>query len=1164
MPKFIFNSRFLLVFGCIFFISKSFAQTGWNWLNPKPQGNTLHDVAMPGPQVIVGVGDAGAILRSNDGGQNWKLQRSRTNLAIRALSFVHPDTGFAVGDSGIVLKTVNGGLAWFRQPIGTNRQLTGVHFLSGNLGFCVGASGLILKTTNGGKAWTPQSSNVNTQLYGVHFQNETNGWAVGEGGNILVTVNGGLNWSIQTSNVSTLLRKALFLNPNVGYVVGANGTILKTTNAGSNWQQQVSNSASQLNSISVYPPDTVFVSGGNLSEPALLLKTTDGGQTWLESNAFPEFTLFGIAHAAGSVAFGMGQDGYIFKSDDKFESGQNLKTGYLADFAASAFLSIDSGFVMGSSGSTFLGLHTTDGGQSWLELTLGTSFSKPYDLKFINATTAFMCGTSGKIIKTTNRGNSWTEPTATGTTNTIRSLSFSDQTTGTAVGQSGTILRTTDGGNSWTPQTGASPLYQFNVHMVTNLVGFAAGENGIQATTNGGTNWTQQYSQQLMYDVHFFDAQNGISVGPNGKLIKTTNGGNLWTDQILNSSKTLYSIHFSSQLNGIIAGDSGVVFRTVDGGQNWIRQISYNNVFINKALVVNDTVAYIVGDKGAILKTTTGGSTCPDALFNYTGVFLPGKFCEDDTLTQSLYFDGTPGGTFSATPPGLDINATTGIIKPWQSIHGNYTVQYQVTPPNGCPTQTFQTNARIQERVFIPKAKLEIRRPPYALPPQTVFVPCQGDTLLTRARNQFANLGFAWYRNNALLRDTMQEIKVSQSGLYAVKYRDQACAGPFYDTVQIDFEDARQPLRPNLVLTSPPVSCNDDFTLTSPVGLGITYEWVDEFGALIPGQTGNTLNISRVGTYRIQIDSLGCKNLSDPIIILPVGADTVLPTLYTINTKGTDVLTEKNEVRWNRQTYDTSEVKRVVVYRAADSDAFYSPIAEIPANDSLFIDPTAIPGNGGYSYKISAKQLCGNELFFSPSSDLQNSIFLDLANHPSNNYVLRWSEPEGYKVRKYRILRGLTYDNLNVLVDSLSGQTTSFVDIPPTTDAYFYRVEAETNQDYSPWGRIQAAIRKSASNTKNTTYSYCDSCYTFRFQNRETRKPYCLFPNPSNGNINFSGFVPDLPLEIQIITVFGQAVMLYNGIPVGNNLCLEIKQKGMFSFLIRQNDQVETIRILIQ
>lgn len=199
----------------------------------------------------------------------------------------------------------------------------------------------------------------------------------------------------------------------------------------------------------------------------------------------------------------------------------------------------------------------------------------------------------------------------------------------------------------------------------------------------------------------------------------------------------------------------------------------------------------------------------------------------------------------------------------------------------------------VQEKVFIPRAKLEVKRPDYALPPQTVYVPCKGDTLLTRTRNQFANLGFAWYRNNQFLRDTTQEIKVSQSGMYAVKYRDQACAGSFYDTVEIEFDEAKRPNKPALVLSEPPLSCTDDFTLTTSPGTNISFEWVNEFGAILPGQTGNTLSQNRFGTYRIQIDSLGCKNVSESITILPVGADTVLPNLYTVSTKGLDVPGEK-------------------------------------------------------------------------------------------------------------------------------------------------------------------------------------------------------------------------------------------------------------------------------
>src|SRR5215813_10358206 len=49
----------------------SFAQSGWFWQNPLPQGNTLNAVAVLDPQNAIAGGNSGFILRSSDGGATW-------------------------------------------------------------------------------------------------------------------------------------------------------------------------------------------------------------------------------------------------------------------------------------------------------------------------------------------------------------------------------------------------------------------------------------------------------------------------------------------------------------------------------------------------------------------------------------------------------------------------------------------------------------------------------------------------------------------------------------------------------------------------------------------------------------------------------------------------------------------------------------------------------------------------------------------------------------------------------------------------------------------------------------------------------------------------------------------------------------------------------------
>ena len=64
------------------------------------------------------VGDAGAILRSSDGGATWTPQASGTSENLYAVHFADAQRGAAVGRRGTVVVTTNGGATWTPRPLG--------------------------------------------------------------------------------------------------------------------------------------------------------------------------------------------------------------------------------------------------------------------------------------------------------------------------------------------------------------------------------------------------------------------------------------------------------------------------------------------------------------------------------------------------------------------------------------------------------------------------------------------------------------------------------------------------------------------------------------------------------------------------------------------------------------------------------------------------------------------------------------------------------------------------------------------------------------------------------------------------------------------------------------------------------------------------------------
>ncbi|HNI43042.1 MAG TPA: hypothetical protein PK230_00005 [Chitinophagales bacterium] len=64
--------------------------------------------------------------------------------------------------------------------------------------------------------------------------------------------------------------------------------------------------------------------------------------------------------------------------------------------------------------------------------------------------------------------------------------------------------------------------------------------------------------------------------------------------------------------------------------------------------------------------------------------------------TISPTVTGTTGGTYSASPAGLSINSSTGVITPASSTVGTYTVTYTIAASGGCPVVTTTTTVVIK------------------------------------------------------------------------------------------------------------------------------------------------------------------------------------------------------------------------------------------------------------------------------------------------------------------------------------------------------------------------------------------------------------------------------------------------------------------------------------
>lgn len=107
------------------------------------------------------------------------------------------------------------------------------------------------------------------------------------------------------------------------------------------------------------------------------------------------------------------------------------------------------------------------------------------------------------------------------------------------------------------------------------------------------------------------------------------------------------------------------------------------------------TVTYTVTPAaGCIENPATTEVTITTAPLTSTILYEASPYCTSLTAA-SVTLTNPNSGTFSATPSGLSINATTGQINPSLSLPGAYTVTYFVSGAGGCAPQTTTTGVTI-------------------------------------------------------------------------------------------------------------------------------------------------------------------------------------------------------------------------------------------------------------------------------------------------------------------------------------------------------------------------------------------------------------------------------------------------------------------------------------
>ena len=217
---------------------------------------------------------------------------------------------------------------------------------------------------------------------------------------------------------------------------------------------------------------------------------------------------------------------------------------------------------------------TIDGGKTWS--IVRWERNDLYQFSFYDSLNGIVIVTSNWAYFTNDGGNTYYEkewtPPIVGHLSSNDYLML-DENTILTIGGNGTIVKSVDSGKTWKKYKGFH-FYNslLSITSVNKHTYFACGQVGkIVRTTNGGDSWTETdlLINNDLNTIYFINEQVGFAGGTYGMLVRTTNGGDRWT--ILNPGLKfpIINIHFFNNEMGYVVTSAGEIAKTTDGGESW-------------------------------------------------------------------------------------------------------------------------------------------------------------------------------------------------------------------------------------------------------------------------------------------------------------------------------------------------------------------------------------------------------------------------------------------------------------------------------------------------------------------------------------------------------------------------------------------------------------------
>ncbi|MBO9702125.1 MAG: hypothetical protein J7604_18090 [Sporocytophaga sp.] len=580
--------------------------------------------------------DRAHIFVTNDGGHNWTELTKLGLLDLKDIEFVpgSDQVGHTVGTNGGLLRTENGGKDWLFKPVGTTNALTEVHFFDISHGLAFESDGSIWTTRDKGETWLKTNPLSNPGVItDVHF-NGTTGFVIS---------------NYQGS------QKMYF-----------------TSNKGDTWTDFGAKfRVAGLNTISVAEAGKIYAAG----EAGILLKSTDGGETWTYVYANADNKAFTKLHFyRESTGCGILDNKVVYTEDGGVTwKPSNLPDGVIKDFQ----IKDKDGYCLSADKKIY---RTKDGGKTWIlsapALNLSSVITENVTTFFYDSQELLVGTENGKLYVNKNplsSQNTWT-PLNLPKNKAVKSIIMP------AVSDAAVVMIEDGFGTG-------SVYYSSNVFATTVVWSdekkakiqelksldykfYALANTGALYSSDNGDSWTDV--KTISSDLKSIDKVSGQLVAVGGRKIykSSTVGTNI--DQFNPKSENIKLDPFSSVYcedaeHVYLTGKDGLFFKYSASDNTFYQFLVPTNADLNK-VVVSGSNGVLAGTKGTLLYSTNASTESQwtvatlnaesDKAITDLSLVAPSSVFAS-TEDHSVYTSSDFGATFTkrSTPANFSLDA---------------------------------------------------------------------------------------------------------------------------------------------------------------------------------------------------------------------------------------------------------------------------------------------------------------------------------------------------------------------------------------------------------------------------------------------------------------------------------------------------------------------------